>query len=152
MDLLDILLRLGAATLFGAAIGLNRHLHHKSTGLRTMSLVGLGGAMAVLAFLPETDDGNVSRVVQGLVAGIGFLGAGVIVRSQADEKVHGLTTAASIWVTALMGVMCGLGLWRIAIVSVLIVSTVLLVGGKFEKRIHRWIGDDKHDHEAPDGQ
>src|SRR5215467_6692627 len=79
MDTWEITIRLGAATLAGVALGLNRDLHHKPTGVRTPGLVGLGSAVAVVA---EGDPGAVSRVVQGVVTGIGFLGAGVTMRTQ----------------------------------------------------------------------
>lgn len=109
-----ILLRLGAAALIGAAIGLNRDLHGKPTGVRTLGLVGLGTALVVLASMDfktaEGLDANpVSRAIQGVLTGIGFLGAGVIVRNSTGQKVQGLTTAALIWLTACLGIVCGLG-------------------------------------------
>ena len=76
MGWLDIVLRLGSAILIGGAIGLNRDLHHKPTGMRTLGLVALGSTLAVLAV--AGDPAAVSRVIQGIITGIGFLGAGVI--------------------------------------------------------------------------
>jgi len=130
MDTLDIALRLGAAAMAGAMLGLNRDLHGKPTGVRTLGLVGLGSALAVLA-VGETSSVDASRVVQGIVTGIGFLGAGVIVRRNEDQHVHGLTTAACAWVTACIGAACGVAEWRIVLLS------VPLFGGPFEKAIHR---------------
>jgi putative Mg2+ transporter-C (MgtC) family protein len=115
---LDIALRLGAATLIGAAIGLNRDLHGKATGVRTLGLVGLGAALVVLAgmdflkTMPNLDLTPVSRTIQGVVTGIGFLGAGVII--QRGDKVHELTTAASLWFVAMVGVVAGARLYVLA--------------------------------------
>ncbi len=134
-DWLEVLMRLGSASLIGAAIGLNRDLHHKPSGLRTLSIVGLGSALAVLAVASDT--AAASRILQGLLTGIGFLGAGVILRDQSNNKVHGLTTAAAIWTTACLGATCGLGAWRLVIVAALIMAVILAVGGKIEKAVHR---------------
>ena len=143
MDTFDIIFRLGAAALIGGAVGLNRDLHRKPSGLRTLSLVGLGSALAVLAAAGDAPDPNaVSRVLQGLLTGIGFLGAGVIVRDASSNKVHGLTTAAAIWLTACLGAVCGLGAWRLVIVACVILAIVLVVGGRFEKAVHKRLSGD----------
>jgi len=81
MDTLDIAIRLGAAVIVGGALGINRDLHSKPTGLRTLSLVGLGSALAVMAVTGSGDINAVSRIIQGILTGIGFLGAGVIMRN-----------------------------------------------------------------------
>lgn len=140
MGWLDIALRLGSAMLIGGAIGLNRDLHHKPTGMRTLGLVALGSTLAVLAV--AGDPAAVSRVVQGIITGIGFLGAGVILHRPTGGKVHGLTTAASIWVTAAMGVLCGMGAWPILVVGVSSVLLLLVFGGPFEKWCHKRLGSD----------
>jgi putative Mg2+ transporter-C (MgtC) family protein len=140
MGWLDIALRLGSAMLIGGAIGLNRDLHHKPTGMRTLGLVALGSTLAVLAV--AGDPAAVSRVVQGIITGIGFLGAGVILHRPTGGKVHGLTTAASIWVTAAMGVLCGMGAWPILVVGVSLVLLLLVFGGPFEKWCHKRLGSD----------
>ena len=111
-DWLDIFIRLGAATVIGGVIGLNRDLHHKPTGVRTLALVALGSALAMLA-VAHDPQADISRVIQGVITGVGFIGAGVILHRPAEKRVHGLTTAAAIWVTAAMGVLCGLAAWRI---------------------------------------
>jgi putative Mg2+ transporter-C (MgtC) family protein len=136
MDTLDIALRLSMAAFVGAALGLNRDLHGKPTGVRTLGLVGLGSALAVLAIGQISSDGA-SRVIQGIVTGIGFLGAGVIVRNNEGNHVHGLTTAACVWLTACIGAACGISEWRIILLSLPIVLIVLIFGGPFEKAIHR---------------
>ena len=101
MDTADIVTRLGLAALAGAALGLNRDLHGKPTGVRTLGLVGLASALIVIAV--GHGEGDVSRVMQGIVTGIGFLGAGVIIRSEKGKHVHNLTTAAGVWLTACIG-------------------------------------------------
>jgi putative Mg2+ transporter-C (MgtC) family protein len=138
MGWLDIVLRLGSAILIGGAIGLNRDLHHKPTGMRTLGLVALGSTLAVLAV--AGDPAAVSRVIQGIITGIGFLGAGVILHRPTGGKVHGLTTAASIWVTAAMGVLCGIAAWPILVVGVSLVFLLLVFGGPVEKWCHKRLG------------
>jgi putative Mg2+ transporter-C (MgtC) family protein len=136
MDTLDIALRLGAAALAGAALGLNRDLHGKPTGVRTLGLVGIGSALAVLA-ISGGASADVSRVIQGILTGIGFLGVGVIVRNNEGQHVHGLTTAACVWLTACFGVACAVAEWRIVLIGALFVFIILVFGGRFEKVIHR---------------
>jgi putative Mg2+ transporter-C (MgtC) family protein len=101
-DWFEIITRLGVAALVGGGIGLNRHLHHKSTGLRTLILVACGAAGLVIATLHAAGGAlhvdAMSRVIQGIMTGVGFIGAGVIIRNQADDKIHGLTTAAAVWI------------------------------------------------------
>jgi len=135
MDTTEIVLRLGAAALAGAALGLNRDLHGKPTGVRTLALVSLAAAQVVIA--AGDGDGNMGRVVQGIMAGIGFLGAGVIIRGEKGKHVHNLTTAACVWLTACVGVVCGVGEWRLLLVGTPIVAVILIFGGTFEKWIHR---------------
>ncbi len=96
--------------LLGALLGVNRERYGKAAGLRTHMLVAMGSVAFVIAPLfagiPIADQ---SRVIQGVIAGIGFLGAGTIITHRNDEEVIGLTTAASVWMTAAIGVACGLG-------------------------------------------
>jgi putative Mg2+ transporter-C (MgtC) family protein len=100
--------RLGAATLTGAVIGIYLELQQKPTGMRTLGLVALASAAAVLA-VAKDPDADASRVIQGVITGVGFLGAGVILqRATGRQVVHGLSTAATIWITASLGVLCGL--------------------------------------------
>ena len=140
MDTLDIALRLSAAALAGVTLGLNRDLHGKPTGVRTLGLVGVGAALAVLA-ISGGSSADMSRVIQGILTGIGFLGVGVIVRNNEGQHVHGLTTAACVWVTACLGVTCAVAEWRIVLISVPLIFVILVFGGRFEKAIHRlWPG------------
>ena len=136
MDAPEIALRLGVATLVGIAIGLNRDLRGKPTGVRTLGLVGLGSALAVLA-VGHASSADASRVIQGIVTGIGFLGAGVIVRNGNLHRVQGLTTAACVWLTACVGAACGVGEWQLVLLSLPIMFVVLVFGGPFEKFVHR---------------
>ena len=142
MSSLEIVLRLGLAALVGAALGLNRELHGKPTGVRTLGLVGLGSALAVMAAATTGDLAAPSRVMQGIVTGIGFLGAGVILRPAGRGHVHGLTTAACTWLTAAFGIACAVSEWRFVLIGVVLAFAVLVLGGPFEKLLQRWWGDD----------
>ena len=101
----------------GALLGLERERRGKPAGLRTVALVALGSAVFVLT----AGDGHVSdatsRVIQGIVTGIGFLGAGTIIRGETEESVKGLTTAASIWLAAASGIACALAQWPLVITA-----------------------------------
>jgi putative Mg2+ transporter-C (MgtC) family protein len=140
----EIVLRLGVATLAGGLIGLDRDLHGKPIGLKTLGLVGLATAMVVMLALPAGDLTRISdatsRVIQGILTGIGFLGAGVIVRGEHRFRVHGLTSAACAWLAACAGIACGVGQWRIVIVGLAIASVLLLAGHRLERWLHRTLG------------
>ena len=137
----DLLLRLGAAIAAGTVIGLNRDLRNRPAGVRTHALVGLSTAIAMVAAvelpLGSAQGGDISRVVQGVLTGIGFVGAGVILRQPDRRSVRGLTTAASIWLTAILGLVCGLGKWMLAATGVALALVVLLGGGPLERLIRR---------------
>ncbi|NYT85803.1 MgtC/SapB family protein [Pusillimonas harenae] len=127
-----VAVRLFMATILGAVIGFERELRGKDAGLRTHMLVSLGAAIFVL--VPVTagmDAPEVSRVMQGIISGIGFLGAGAILKQGHDVK--GLTTAASIWVAAAVGVAAGYGREATAVASTLIALFVLAVVARLEK-------------------
>ena len=143
MSFWEIVLRLGAATVIGGAIGLNRELHGKATGLRTLGLVALGSALIVLGAidLVPNDSNAVSRVVQGVLTGIGFLGAGVILHVDSSVRgVHGLTTAACTWLTACVGIVCGIGNWPLLGVAVVLLFLLLMFGGPIERMFERRFG------------
>jgi putative Mg2+ transporter-C (MgtC) family protein len=130
-----ILVRLLLAALLGGVLGYEREHHGKPAGLRTHILVAMGSALFVL--VPQLGGMNIadmSRVIQGVIAGVGFLGAGAIIKSRSQEDVRGLTTAAGVWTTAAIGVACGLGRESTAVLSTLLALVVLavlpkLVGG-----------------------
>lgn len=136
MTELELALRLGVATVIGSLIGLNRDLHGKPAGVRTHALVALGAALIVVVACQLPDPTSISRVMQGLVTGIGFLGAGVILHSATEKKVHGLTTAAAIWVAALLGAGCGIGAFKAVLIAAALLAVVLVVGGRFEHAMH----------------
>ena len=136
---IDVVARLLAATGIGGAIGLNRELTRKPAGLRTHSLVALGSALPTVSALQlgvpsdATHSDAVSRVIQGVIAGIGFLGGGVIVKH--GEIVRGLTTAANLWLAAAVGVTCGAGMWKLALFTVALGLLALVPLGRLEKRL-----------------
>jgi putative Mg2+ transporter-C (MgtC) family protein len=141
MDWIEIALRLSAATLIGGVLGLNRDLHGKPTGVRTLGLVGLGSAMVVVAVVNTGPAGTgdfsaASRVVQGILTGIGFLGAGVIVRGVGKGRVHGLTTAACTWLTACLGTVCGFAHAPVIVIAIVLTAVILIFGGPIERWFH----------------
>ena len=151
----EIIFRLCSAVVVGCVIGLDRNLHGKPTGIKTLGLVALGASLTTMAstdfsFAQNTiDTSAVSRAIQGVITGVGFLGAGVIIHDRNTDRVRGLTTAASIWVTAAMGIVCGLGLWQIASVALVIVLLLFFIGRPLEKAIHkRWLEKSAEEKEA----
>ena len=138
----DIALRLGSALILGSALGLNRELHGKAAGLRTHALVTLGAAVATLVALRSPDvsmtiDPNAaSRIVQGILTGVGFLGAGVILRDSSGH-VSGLTTASTIWICAVLGIVCGLGYWLILAMALVLTLIALFFGKPIERLAER---------------
>ncbi|OWQ90131.1 methyltransferase [Roseateles terrae] len=149
-----IIVRLMLAALLGGILGYERESHGKAAGLRTHMLVSLGAAMFVL--VPQqagmaTPD--MSRVLQGIIAGIGFLGAGAIIKHKEEPgrvqgRVQGLTTAAGIFMTAAIGVACGLGREATAVLSMLIALAILtwvphLLEGRRTARSRTQDGDDE---------
>jgi putative Mg2+ transporter-C (MgtC) family protein len=131
--------RLLIATLFGAVVGLNRERHGKPAGLRTHALVALGGALfTIAALMMRSDDPSApARIVQGITAGIGFIGGGVILRRPDTKGVHHLTTAAAIWIVSAVGVAAGAGLWRTSAIALVLTLLVLVVGESIDERLHR---------------
>jgi putative Mg2+ transporter-C (MgtC) family protein len=127
-DTLRVLVRLIVAGAFGAVIGAEREASGKAAGLRTHILVALGAALFVL-FPSESGmtSADMSRVIQGVATGIGFLGAGTILKRADGEHVIGLTTAASIWVTAAVGLAVGAGEFVLPLFIVVFVWVVLRV-------------------------
>ena len=131
----DALMRLSAATAAGIAIGINRDLTNKPIGMRTLALVSLGAAAVTVAAIqfsfmddhPDALSRVVQGVIQGIMASISFIGAGVILRDADRKEVTGLTTAATVWVTAALGIACGLAAWSVVGVAV-VLALVLLVG------------------------
>ncbi|RCJ39709.1 hypothetical protein A6770_11530 [Nostoc minutum NIES-26] len=141
-DLPNIFFRLCFALLIGGIIGLERQLKQKPAGLRTHMLVCLGSA--VFAVIPmqivslQSNPDALSRVIQGIAAGVGFLGAGEIIRESSEKssrpEIHGLTSAASVWVSAGLGIAAGLGLWQLGLVGAVLTFVVLRLFKRLENR------------------
>jgi putative Mg2+ transporter-C (MgtC) family protein len=160
--------RLAAAVAGGAVLGLNRNLRGKAAGVRTHALVSLGAALVTCGAWLVSGPDAATRVMQGVITGIGFIGAGVILHldprgvaaeppapapaaevpdADAASEVHapprrraevrGLTTAATVWVAAAIGVACALGLWALATAATLLTLLVLTAGGPLEAAVRR---------------
>ena len=138
----NIAIRLALALLVGAILGLNRWFHHKSAGIRTHSLVAIGSATAIMLIsdFVKDDAQAVSRVLQGLITGLGFLGAGVIIRERSSQKIHGLTTAASLWSCALIGAAFGGGQFALGGLALATILLTLLIGGPLEQLASKLTG------------
>jgi putative Mg2+ transporter-C (MgtC) family protein len=129
----EMLLRVGIAAVLGGLIGFDREARHKPAGVRTHMLVAVGSALAVAASVLVVGGvqevalvrGDAVRIAAGVLTGIGFLGAGAIIRG--PEGVHGLTTAAGIWVTAAVGITVGYGLYILAIGATVITVIVVAI-------------------------
>ncbi|HKB03975.1 MAG TPA: MgtC/SapB family protein [Gemmataceae bacterium] len=130
--------RLLLATILGGVLGYEREHRHKRAGLRTHMLVSVGAALFVLAPAQAKMSAEaVSRVLQGLVVGIGFLGAGTILHLHDRQDIKGLTTAANIWLTAAIGVCVGLGLGATAVLSTALALVILALLWRWEKSAAR---------------
>lgn len=139
LQLLDTGLRLGLAVLLGSAIGFERQWHQKMAGLRTNALVALGAA-GFVAFSGMVGEGDPTRVAAQVVSGIGFLGAGVILRE--GVNVHGLNTAATLWCSAMVGTLAGAGHGAPAVLAAaLIIGANLLLRPLVRHVNDRFLGD-----------
>lgn len=128
-EIIQALLRLTIAVLCGGAIGYQRERVGKAAGLRTHIITAAGSALLVISGIhAEMGEDALSRIVQGLVTGIGFLGAGAILKSEEARDIRGLTTAAGLWMTCAIGVTAGLGQFVTAIIAtaVALISLALL--------------------------
>jgi putative Mg2+ transporter-C (MgtC) family protein len=133
----EVFLRLALAAVLGGAIGLERELHHKPAGLRTNMLIALGSALfSILSVELGAGAGSPDRIAAQVVTGIGFLGAGAILRS--GENIHGLTTAATIWVNAAIGMAAGLGSYVVAsgaaALTLIVLAILPFIERRFEER------------------
>ena len=134
-DILSVLL----AVILGAAIGLEREASGKAAGLRTNVLICLGAAVFTIISrqMGRGGDASMTRIAAQIVTGVGFIGAGAIIRDRAG--IYGLTTAATIWLVASIGMACGAGLHILAVTSTLIAVVVLIGLGKLEKPLARYM-------------
>lgn len=130
-----VVVRLVAAALLGGIVGYERERAGRPAGLRTHMLVSLGAALFVIAGDEfGMDSADLSRVIQGIATGIGFIGGGAILKLAAEREIKGLTTAAGIWMTAAVGVAAGLGRWGSAAIGVLLTWVILSILLKLEKQ------------------
>jgi putative Mg2+ transporter-C (MgtC) family protein len=135
-EVLRILVRMILAAGLGGVLGTERARHGKSAGMRTHMLVALGAAL--FALVPQTAGMNIqdmSRVVQGIVTGIGFIGAGAILKQTDEHQVKGLTTAAGLWLTAAIGMAAGMGRETTAILGTVLAFAVLAFFHRIEEKI-----------------
>lgn len=142
-DMTVMVSRLLTALALGALLGLERESKGRAAGLKTHMLVSVGSALFVLAPLQMgVDPADVTRVMQGIVSGIGFLGAGAIIRTDQGERVEGLTTAAGIWMTSAIGMAAGMGREMAALLTTVLALLVFLLipllarNGKHEEDHH----------------
>ena len=146
-DVARVFFKLVFSALVGGLIGLERELGNKGAGLRTHMLVALGSTVFVLAMVEAgAENDAISRVVQGVAAGIGFVGAGNVLKLSNEHRVRGLTTAATIWLTAALGVAVGIGKWWLPVVGALLTLVILLLLVPLERAIKRV----RHRHGAPE--
>jgi putative Mg2+ transporter-C (MgtC) family protein len=130
-----VIIRLLASALLGAAIGFERESAGKRAGLRTHMLVAAGTTVLVLGGLNSgMEHDAISRVIQGIITGIGFVGAGSILKREEDQKIEGLTTSAAIWMAAAIGVAAGLGVIGLALIATVLTLVVLRITYWFERR------------------
>ena len=133
-----IIIRMTAAALLGAVVGIQRERMGKSAGIRTHMLVALGTTLFVIACLESgMSPSDLSRVIQGLAAGIGFIGAGAILKLRDEREITGLTTAAGIWMTAAIGVAVGLGRWGSAALGVILTWLILSIIAQLKYRLQK---------------
>lgn len=137
-ETLRVALRLIFAALLGGIIGYERERAGKAAGLRTHMLVSVGAAICVIVPMQiDFDSADLSRIIQGLVTGIGFLGGGAILKLKEDNHIEGLTTAAGIWLTAGIGIVVGLGGIGIAILCVILAWIILTALFSLEARLQK---------------
>lgn len=129
-----LVVRLVLAALLGGLLGLQRERQGKAAGVRTHMLVAASSALVVIVPLQMgMDQEGLSRILQGLLSGIGFLCAGAILKLEREEQVHGLTTAAGVWMTSAIGIAAGLGREMTALLSALLMLAILALEGPLQR-------------------
>ena len=150
-QIVRISVRLLVALAIGAMVGLQRELTHKPAGLRTHMLLALGTAFIIIAAEESgMSKSDLSRVIQGLITGIGFLGGGAILKLTAEHEIHGLTTAAGLWLTAAVSAAAGLGQLALAIAGMCLGLVVLAAFVKVERRLGHHASHDAANRPPPD--
>jgi putative Mg2+ transporter-C (MgtC) family protein len=138
----EIVRRLLLAAFVGGLLGVEREMRQKSAGFRTNILIGIGSAVfTMMSIAISADRGDPGRIAAQIVTGMGFLGAGAILRTR--NGVHGLTTAATVWVNAALGIAAGAGEYHLVVIGALITMAVLLVLHPIERGIEKRVHHDK---------
>jgi putative Mg2+ transporter-C (MgtC) family protein len=151
-DDIDAALRLLVACFCGMVIGFDRGRRGKPTGMRTLGLVSLGAALVTVVVVrvpgmsdnPDALSRVIQGVIQGVLTGVGFIGAGVVLRDSSAMEVHGLTTAAAVWITAALGIACALASWLMVAISLVVALTLLFA----VRPIDRWLERGAHEKHA----
>ena len=159
IGVIDMIARLCAATVIGMLIGLNRDVNGKPTGMRTLALVALGAAVVSVVAVhfqdlidhPDALSRVVQGILQGVLTGIGFIGAGVILREPKNMTVSGLTTAATVWMTAALGIACALAAWHIVVIATVLTFIILVALKPVELMLVRWVANEEAEKDAKDG-
>jgi len=149
LGLLDVFCRLVVAVLLGGLVGIERQLNGHWAGLRTLMAVAMGAAIFTLVGKMAAEHAlhlgtnarnivDVTRVIQGIAAGVGFLGAGAILKLSDQLEVKGLTTASAIWLSAALGTAAGLALWELALAATVVSLVVLALLRPLEKWLARY--------------
>ena len=158
IGVIDMIARLCAATVIGMLIGLNRDVNGKPTGMRTLALVALGAAVVSVVAVhfqdlidhPDALSRVVQGILQGVLTGIGFIGAGVILREPKNMTVSGLTTAATVWMTAALGIACALAAWHIVVIATVLTFIILVALKPVELMLVRWVANEEAEKDAKD--
>jgi len=138
----ELIQRLLLAAAIGGLLGAEREVRRKSAGFRTNILIGMGSAVfTMMSIAISADRGDPGRIAAQIVTGMGFLGAGAILRTR--NGVHGLTTAATVWVNAALGIAAGAGEYHLAVIGALITLAVLLVLHPIERGIEKRVQHDR---------
>jgi putative Mg2+ transporter-C (MgtC) family protein len=142
----EIVRRLLLAACVGGLLGAEREVRHKSAGFRTNILIGMGSAVfTMMSIAISAERGDPGRIAAQIVTGIGFLGAGTILRTR--NGVHGLTTAATVWVNAALGIAAGAGEYHLAVIGALITMAVLLILHPIERGIEKRVQHERRPEE-----
>ena len=131
---LDLCLRIGIAAILSGIVGYNRERRERPAGLRTHIMVGVGSALFTVLSINAFGRGDPGRVAAQVVVGIGFLGAGAIFR-RSSRNIHGLTTAADIWVVAGIGMACGVGYYIVAILAAVLTWFTLAILKRLDQNV-----------------
>ncbi|TQD40114.1 MgtC/SapB family protein [Haloflavibacter putidus] len=137
----DFLIKAGAATLAGLCMGLERQIKGKPAGLKTNILVALGATIFVMisTLFHNEPNADLTRIIGQIIVGVGFLGAGVIIKQKKSDKIWGLATAATIWCSAAAGCLAGLGIYNVLAGFTVLVVIINLIFGYFGKKVHNSI-------------